>query len=47
MTPRTRTFWLLGHRWIGIVLGTIIGLTGLTGLLIVFEDEIDAMRNTP
>ena len=43
MSPRTRTIWLIGHRWIGLLLGVLIGLIGLSGSLIVFEDEIDAL----
>ena len=45
MTPRVRTFWLLGHRWVGIIFGIVIGVIGLSGSLIVFEDEINTAWN--
>ncbi|MGY8963674.1 MAG: PepSY-associated TM helix domain-containing protein [Rhodospirillales bacterium] len=45
MTPRTRTFWLLGHRWIGIILGLLIVLIGITGALLEFEDALDTALN--
>lgn len=45
MTPRTRTFWLLGHRWTGLVLGLVIVLIGVTGSLLEFEDTLDTALN--
>lgn len=41
MTSPTRTVWLFGHRWIGLILGLVIALIGLSGSIIVFEDAID------
>ena len=43
MSPRTRSIWLVSHRWVGLLLGVLIGLIGVSGSLIVFEDEIYAL----
>ncbi len=45
MSPRTRTVWLIGHRWIGLLLGLLIGLIGLSGSIIVFEQTLDTALN--
>jgi len=33
------------HRWLGIGLGVWFALVGITGSILVFEDEIDAWLN--
>ncbi len=45
MSPRVRSLWLLGHRWIGLTLGLLIALIGVSGSLIVFEDALDERLN--
>jgi uncharacterized iron-regulated membrane protein len=37
--------WFSVHRWLGIVLGLWFALVGVTGSVLVFEDEIDAWLN--
>ena len=41
MKPRTKKALLAFHRWSGISAGLIIVLVGVTGSLLVFEDELD------
>ena len=41
MKPRTKRALLVFHRWSGILAGLIIVLVGVTGSLLVFEDELD------
>jgi uncharacterized iron-regulated membrane protein len=43
-TPRRRP-WLSVHRWLGLVLGAWFALVGLTGSILVFEDQVDAFLN--
>ena len=45
MNPRTRTIWLIGHRWIGLMLGVLITLIGVSGSIIVFEQSLDESLN--
>lgn len=45
MSPGTRTVWLIGHRWIGLLLGVFITLIGVSGSLIVFERTLDRAFN--
>jgi uncharacterized iron-regulated membrane protein len=45
MTPRTRSLWVLGHRWAGLVLGLLIVLIGVTGSILIFEDELYGLLN--
>jgi len=40
-----RRIWRFLHRWIGLVLGTVLALIGLTGALTVFQREIDVWLN--
>jgi|GEM_PF-386183 len=42
---RGRTLWLRLHLWLGAGLGLFFALLGLTGSLLVFDDEIDARLN--
>lgn len=37
-----RTFFAI-HKWIGLILGIVLALLGLSGSLLVFSDEITAM----
>ncbi len=45
MKARTRLAWLVFHRWTGIVAGLLIILVGITGSILVFEDELDIAFN--
>lgn len=36
-----RRVWLRIHRWIGLVLGAVLALIGVTGSVLVFHQEID------
>lgn len=40
-----RKIALLLHRWVGLVLGTLIAVLGVTGSLLVYEEEIDEALN--
>lgn len=40
-----RKIALVLHRWVGLVLGTLIAVLGVTGSLLVYEDEIDEALN--
>lgn len=42
---RARRLWLRLHRWLGLALGAIGALIGLTGSAIVFDHAIDAWLN--
>lgn len=42
---RTKNALLLFHRWSGISAGLIIVLVGVTGSILVFEDELDVALN--
>ena len=41
LRPRTRAVWLRLHRWLGLGLGAVFVLFGLTGSLLVFYVGID------
>ena len=41
LRPRTRAVWLRLHRWLGLGLGAVFVLFGLTGSLMVFYVAID------
>lgn len=45
MSPRTRSLWVSVHRWSGIILGLLVVLIGVTGSLLVYEDELDTLLN--
>ncbi|MDX2142337.1 MAG: PepSY-associated TM helix domain-containing protein [Rhodospirillaceae bacterium] len=45
MVTKFRAGWLLFHRWVGIVLGIVIAVLGVSGSLLVFDTEIDAALN--
>jgi uncharacterized iron-regulated membrane protein len=45
MVVRGRKIWMLFHRWVGIVLGVVIVVLGVSGSILVFETEIDAALN--
>ena len=40
-----RNAWLAIHRWLGLTLGLVGALLGITGSLLVFDGEIDARLN--
>ena len=40
-----RLLWLWIHKWLGLVLGAALALIGLTGSVIVFYRELDALLN--
>lgn len=40
-----RTVWFALHRWLGLFVGGWFALVGLSGSLLVYEDEIDAWLN--
>ncbi|RAI59589.1 PepSY-associated TM helix domain-containing protein [Roseicella frigidaeris] len=42
---RARRAWIAIHKWLGLILGTLLALIGLTGSLSVFQREIDAWAN--
>jgi uncharacterized iron-regulated membrane protein len=42
---RARRAWLAVHRWLGLALGGVVALLGLTGSTIVFDHAIDAWLN--
>jgi uncharacterized iron-regulated membrane protein len=41
----TRSLWRKLHRWLGLFIGAWFALVGLSGSILVFEDEIDAFLN--
>jgi uncharacterized iron-regulated membrane protein len=43
--PSTRGIWRNLHRWLGLFIGGWFALVGLSGSILVFEDEIDAFLN--
>lgn len=42
---RWRHTWLVLHRWLGLALGSLFALLGVTGSLLVFYAELDALLN--
>jgi uncharacterized iron-regulated membrane protein len=42
---RLRALWLAIHKWIGLSLGLVIAIIGLTGSILVFYQEIDEWLN--
>jgi uncharacterized iron-regulated membrane protein len=44
-TVKARRIWLAVHRWLGLALGAILALMGLTGSVIVFDHAIDGWLN--
>ena len=42
---RRTSKWFVVHRWLGIALGVWFALVGLTGSVLVFEDDVDAWLN--
>ena len=42
---RLRRFWVLAHLWLGLTLGVIGSLVGLTGSVLVFDRAIDGALN--
>lgn len=43
--PRLRKLWLSVHRWLGLTVGLMFVLIGLTGSLLVFDHAIDEWLN--
>jgi uncharacterized iron-regulated membrane protein len=44
---RLRRFWVLVHLWLGLTLGVIGALVGVTGSVLVFDRAIDGALNPP
>ncbi|MCK9607667.1 MAG: PepSY domain-containing protein [Methylomonas sp.] len=42
---RRRRFWLQCHLWLGLTLGLILAIAGITGSILVFWQELDAWLN--
>jgi uncharacterized iron-regulated membrane protein len=40
---RLRWWWLRLHRWVGLLLGVLFVVTGTSGSVITFGDELDAL----
>jgi len=40
-----RKWWLTIHLWLGLILGLLLAIYGLTGSILVFHDEIDELLN--
>lgn len=40
-----RSLWRNLHRWLGLFIGSWFALVGLSGSILVFEDEVDAWLN--
>ncbi len=40
-----RKIWLQVHLWIGLALGAVLAITGITGSILVFPHEIDELLN--
>ncbi len=40
-----RKLWLQIHLWIGLALGAVLAITGITGSILVFPHEIDELLN--
>jgi len=45
MKTRLRKLWLTTHRWLGLTVGLLFVLLGLTGSLLVFEHALDEWLN--
>ncbi|MFH5804455.1 PepSY-associated TM helix domain-containing protein [Alienimonas sp. DA493] len=45
LKPRARQLWLAAHRWLGLSVGLLFVLLGLTGSLLVFDHAIDEWLN--
>ncbi|MGN6544819.1 MAG: PepSY-associated TM helix domain-containing protein [Aureliella sp.] len=45
MAIRLRRYWLLVHRWLGLTVGLVFVVLGLTGSLLVFDHAIDECLN--
>lgn len=43
--PRLRKAWLVAHRWIGLTVGLLYVLIGLSGSVLVFDHAIDEWLN--
>lgn len=42
---RRRAIWVTVHLWLGLAMGAVLAITGVTGSLLVFYHEIDEMLN--
>ncbi|MFZ2523699.1 MAG: PepSY-associated TM helix domain-containing protein [Candidatus Ferrigenium altingense] len=40
-----RKLWLQVHLWVGLMLGVVLAITGITGSILVFPHEIDELLN--
>ena len=40
-----RRWWIVGHRWLGLTLGLLWALQGLTGAVLVFHRDLDPVLN--
>lgn len=43
MSPLTRPFWVLIHRWAGLTLALFLAMAGLTGTFLAWEDDLEAL----
>ena len=43
MTAPTRQLWVLIHRWAGLTLALFLAVAGVTGILLSWEDELEAL----
>lgn len=46
MKAGTQKAWLIFHRWTGVIVGLLIALVGITGSILIFEDELDVTFNS-
>jgi len=42
---RRRKLWLQIHLWLGLLAGSVLLIAGLTGSIITFWQELDAVLN--
>jgi uncharacterized iron-regulated membrane protein len=40
---RLRRFWVIAHRWAGLTIALFLCVAGMTGALLSFHDELDAL----
>jgi uncharacterized iron-regulated membrane protein len=45
-SQRRRRFWRKVHRWLGLTLGVLAVVIGITGSALVYETEIDVLLNS-
>lgn len=45
MTRSIRSFWVILHRWFGLAMAAFLFMAGLTGAVISWDHELDALLN--